>query len=179
MFFNFMSFSDNLSEYNSCSQNLITSHPERRKRRLFFLSRTLFWLIFFLQYARLLLGIRQCNAHPCQKQPSTNTAKCCLGKTKSGFPVRDKPRRHPLTPCFLKILIIRNSVERLPFDLTFDITCDRIFGVTESMEIQRSMIVLGRLLMSFLSRRAFVGILAAWRSLLKSVSPWIAGTCPA
>ena len=26
----------------------------------------------------------ECRGHPCQKQPSTNTATCCLGKMKSG-----------------------------------------------------------------------------------------------
>ncbi|GEM_PF-7022768 len=64
----------------------ITFHPSLLSRP--FTDRSLFRFpsIFAFQNARFCLGSRKHLGHPCQKQPSTNTATFCLRNEKSGRP---------------------------------------------------------------------------------------------
>ena len=79
------------------------------------------------------LGIRWHLGQPCQKQPSTNTARRCTGKTKSGFPVKSAAFRvQPRIPARTKAARRRHSVERFPLERTCAITLERVSGVTQS-----------------------------------------------
>ena len=108
---------------NSCSQIRRTFQPRLRRVRVTRRSRDRLAAIFFRQKAALFRGWMKCRGHPCQKQPSTNTASLRARKTKSGrtlnFPLstlnwRLAPRRQPPTPCARKIAINRSSVSLLP-----------------------------------------------------------------
>jgi hypothetical protein len=81
-------------------------------------SRATFLAILRCQYVEFVLGIRHLSGCPCQKQPSTKTATCCFGKTKSGLPKSGYRRLHPVIPCCRNNSTITPSVERLPFDFT-------------------------------------------------------------
>lgn len=70
----------------SCSQIRMTFQPRLRSFARFRRSRRELFSIFGSQYFLLLLGRIQCCLHPCQKQPSTNTASFLFGKIKSGEP---------------------------------------------------------------------------------------------
>ena len=119
----------------SCSQTLITVHPDRLSVRAVWLSRAIFLAIFAVQYGRCVFGKRQCFGQPCQKHPSTKTQTRSPGKTKSGLPETGKQRRHPLIPALLNRLISRSSVERFPLDRTFDMMRERVSLVTLSTEM--------------------------------------------
>ena len=71
---------------SSCSQIRITRQPDFRRLAFTFLSRFLLRWIFRIQYPRFVTGSLQRVGWPCQKIPSTKTARRCFGKTKSGFP---------------------------------------------------------------------------------------------
>jgi len=79
---------------SSCSQMRRTRQPHRRRVRFTSRSRARLRSSFRRQNARLPLGIRPCFGQPCQKQPSTKTAKRAARKTKSGLPNRGC-RRQP------------------------------------------------------------------------------------
>jgi hypothetical protein len=84
----------------------------------------------------------QCHRHPCQKQPSTNTAISCLGKTKSGR--TDTPERRTFNAelttsngirhCLRQPLILfarsnftnANSVFLFLLDRMRDMSCERV-----------------------------------------------------
>jgi hypothetical protein len=113
---------------SSCSQIRRTFQPSWRRVRVTRRSRVRLAAIFFRQKAALVRGLMKCRGHPCQKQPSTNTASFRARKTKSGFtvnlalcrppsvfrPLIVAPRRHPTIPCARKIAINRSSVSLLP-----------------------------------------------------------------
>jgi hypothetical protein len=63
------------------------------------------------------------------------SASLAFGKTKSGLPNIRIFRRHPVILYFLKILIISNSVSRLPLPRIRDITAERFSGVKTSAVI--------------------------------------------
>lgn len=81
---------------NSCCHILITCHPRFFKMRVTNRSRSLLWSSFFFQKARLVAGCDACFGQPCQKHPSTNTARRCTRKTKSGLPNSLSWRRQPM-----------------------------------------------------------------------------------
>ena len=110
---------------SACSQILTTRQPSRFSRRPTARSRSLFLKILGVQKPRRDFGIRQCHRHPCQKQPSTNTATRCLRKTKSGFPGNEGCLRQPLIPWARRIEANLNSVALLPFDRMAAMTCER------------------------------------------------------
>ena len=70
---------------SSCSQMRSTRQPALRSVRLASRSRCLLPRIFASQNACRDFGRVKCRGHPCQKQPSTNTASLSFGKTKSGL----------------------------------------------------------------------------------------------
>ena len=74
--------------------------------------------------------------HPCQKQPSMNTARCDFGKTKSGFPINGYLRRQPFIPYSLNNLMVFNSVDLFPRLLTLAIIIDLAAGDTVSTIIE-------------------------------------------
>ena len=69
--------------------------------------------------------MRQCLAHPCQKQPSTKTATRSFAKTKSGRPKIAACRRHPFNPAARNKPTKINSVALFPRDRTAAIIRDR------------------------------------------------------
>ena len=109
----------------ACSQNRSTRQPVWRSRRVVARSLAAFREIFSRQYRRLSRGIRQCHRQPCQKQPSTNTARRCFGKMKSGFPGNGQCLRQPLSPWARRIEASFNSVALLPFDRMAAMVCER------------------------------------------------------
>ena len=111
---------------SACCQMRRTRQPSCLRIRPTSLSRLLFLASFAFQNALLLLGCAPCLGHPCQKHPSTKTATCCLGNTKSGFPNRCAPRRHPEMPSRRNNRINAISVALLPLLWTRDITCERL-----------------------------------------------------
>lgn len=111
----------------SCAQNRSTRQPALRNSLVTTLSLCLFRFSFRSQKLRLLPGVRPCFGHPCQKQPSTNTAGRSRRKMKSGLPGNRWCRRQPLIPCARKIDASFNSVSLLPFDRMAAMTCERFF----------------------------------------------------
>ena len=69
----------------ACSQIRTTFHPARRNVRSTSRSRVLFPANLRRQKARLFFGLVACLGHPCQKQPSTNSASRTCLNTKSTF----------------------------------------------------------------------------------------------
>jgi hypothetical protein len=67
-----------------CSQTLITVQPESMRSASYRRSLSMFRASFAFQYLLLRRGLVPCSGHPCQKQPSTNTASLARGKTMSG-----------------------------------------------------------------------------------------------
>jgi len=110
--------------FKLCSQILITRQWLAVKALEAATSRARFRAILETQYDMFELGARKHLGHPCQKQPSTNTATLLVGKTKSGRPGSWEFLRHPLNPYFRKTAISANSVERLPDDFTAAMTSD-------------------------------------------------------
>ena len=70
----------------SCSQNRITIQRIAASSKFTHLSRARFRLSFGPQYLLLLDGDLECSGHPCQKQPSTNTATRQPINARSGRP---------------------------------------------------------------------------------------------
>ena len=87
----------------------------------------MFRAIFGIQKVLRDFGILQCHRQPCQKQPSTKTARRSLRNTKSGLPGNCWLRRQPLIPYARKIEIALSSVALLPFERTAAITRERCF----------------------------------------------------
>ncbi len=71
---------------SSCSQMRSTRQPRRRSSRSTSRSRSRLRAIFSRQNRALPFGEVPCRGHPCQKQPSTNTARRRAGNAKSGRP---------------------------------------------------------------------------------------------
>lgn len=111
---------------NSCSQNRQIIHPRLFSSFETCLSRLKFPEIFSFQYSTLEDGIRQCLEHPCQKQPSMNTAILFFGKTKSGLPTMGQWRRQPTIDDDLRSVTKRCSVDLFPEDLTAAIIRERV-----------------------------------------------------
>ena len=122
----------------SCSQNRITVQSFRFNSRVTCLSRRSFRSIFLTQYSVFVAGIRQCFGHLCQKQPSMNTAMRPEGKTKSGLPVSEYPRRQPVIWRSLRIRMNFCSVDLLPEDLTLAMIRER--SLLEKVSIMRNLI---------------------------------------
>ena len=72
----------------SCSQNLRTCHPAVAMRWFVSASRARFRWTFSDQYAAFVLATVWCSGHPCQKQPSMNTATRARVKTKIGASIQ-------------------------------------------------------------------------------------------
>lgn len=68
---------------SSCSHIRTTVHPASRRRLFVSRSRLRFARIFSAHHCLLVRGARWSLTQPCQKQPSTNTAKRALTKTTS------------------------------------------------------------------------------------------------
>jgi hypothetical protein len=101
----------------SHSRRRTTRNPDDLSVRLTRTSRLRLRAIFAFQYARFVLGMRPHSGHPCQKQPSTKTARRLPLNSKSGFPgTFDDCRRHPLSPFSLSSAASRSSVVLLPDD---------------------------------------------------------------
>lgn len=113
---------------NSCCHTLKGFQPRLFSSLITTRSRALFRSSFASQNSRFVAGTTPCTGQPCQKQPSTNTATRCFGKTKSGRPKTPDLRRHPTKPLRRNTSINRNSVDRLPCPLTSDMICERFFG---------------------------------------------------
>lgn len=112
---------------SSCSHRRSTRHPRARRPAATNRSRSRLRRSFFLQYSQFVLGGLECCLHACQKHPSTKTARCAAGNTKSGFPNRGHRRRQPVMPFFLRTRINANSVSVLPSERIRDITSERFF----------------------------------------------------
>ena len=74
---------------SSCSHTRSTRQPARRRARFTRASRALFAANFFAQNAAFPFGFVPCFGQPCQKQPSTNSARRISLNTKSGVTVSD------------------------------------------------------------------------------------------
>ena len=109
----------------SCCQIRTTRQPLLRRMRFTRWSRALFAESFFVQNGRLLAGVVQCFGQPCQKQPSTKTARREARNTKSGLPNMVWFLLHPTIPRLSIKVRSLCSVARFPFDRIRDITLDR------------------------------------------------------
>ena len=117
---------------SACSQIRTTCHPSDRNVRDTSRSRALFRASFARQNSPFCFGNVPCRGHPCQKQPSTNTATRSLQNTKSGFPNTRCCRRHPVIPSRRNHRASATSVSRFPLERTRAITSDRFFLVKTS-----------------------------------------------
>ena len=122
---------------NSCSQTRITVQPFARRRRFTLRSRVLFPFNFAAQNAARFFGQVACLGHPCQKQPSTNTAIFIFGNTKSGLPGSFEPRLQPVIPVSRNMSMRRSSVSLFPVPRIRDITSDRLAFVNTSGTVKR------------------------------------------
>ena len=103
------------------SQTRMTRQPAARSSRVTARSRALLRASLGTQNKIRDFGIRAWRGHPCQKHPSTKMTTLSRRKTKSGFPVLDIPRRHPVTPFARSNAARRSSVLLFPRLRTFDI----------------------------------------------------------
>ena len=117
---------------NSCCQMRRMRQPRASNISATVRSRLPFRSSFAVQNSRFVSGMEPWMGHPCQKQPSTKTARRAARKIKSGLPKIFARRRQPLISKSRKILISRISVARLPRLLTRAITSDRLAGVNTS-----------------------------------------------
>lgn len=117
---------------NACSQIRTTRQPACFKSRLTVRSRCRLPRIFARQNLALCFGQVACAGHPCQKQPSTNTASRARGKTKSGLPANGCRRRQPLMRGSRKSATNRSSVSLLPEPRIRAITAERFALVKTS-----------------------------------------------
>ena len=113
----------------ACSQIRTTFHPSDRNVRDTSRSRAWFRASLAAQNDPFCFGIVPCRGHPCQKQPSTNTATRSYQNTKSGFPNTRCFRRHPVIPSRRNHRASATSVSRFPLERTRAITSDRFFLV--------------------------------------------------
>lgn len=67
----------------SCSQNLMTVHPDSNSSRSLRRSRAMFSFSFSCHHCRFARGRFPCSGHPCQKHPSTKMARRALVNTMS------------------------------------------------------------------------------------------------
>lgn len=121
---------DNISLLVECSQTLRTDQPSLLSRLFTRLSRRILASIFLRQNAVFVLGLRFLAhvLHPCQKQPSTNTASLILRKAKSGLPGMDsRLERHPVMPSRLRIARTASSVDFVPRPFIAAMMADRFF----------------------------------------------------
>ena len=117
-----------------CSHILTARQPRLLRARSTRRSRALLAASFGTQYERRVDGAVPYRGHPCQKHPCTNMTSRALQKTKSGRTDRlpifsGRCLRQPVTPSHRKALAKASSVERLPRERTFSITCDRFSAV--------------------------------------------------
>jgi hypothetical protein len=118
----------------SCSHTRITRTCWERKTRFTRLARVMFPAIFLCQYWRLSFGSLKQRAHPCQKQPSTKTARRPLGNQKSGIPATSWGcSLHPRSCARANAIRNTSSVERLPRERTRAITRLRAAWEIESI----------------------------------------------
>jgi len=119
---------------SSCSHILRIEIPLALSRRLIARARALFPSIFDFQYRKFVFGSRRHFGHPCQKHPSTNTARRRSENQKSGRPATARGCIcHPLMPRCTRANLSRRSVERFPLDRTFDISALRSCFVSVSI----------------------------------------------
>lgn len=119
---------------SSCSQILRIEIPLALSKRLMARALALFPSIFDFQYRQFVFGSRRHLGHPCQKHPSTNTAKRRSENQKSGWPATACGCIcHPLIPRRTRANLSRRSVERFPLDRTFDISALRSRFVSVSI----------------------------------------------
>jgi hypothetical protein len=98
-----------------CSHTRMTVQPSPRSSPVTRLSRLRLVSILFVQNARFVVGrARAQTGHPCQKQPSTNTATFSARHTKSGRPGSGRCLRHPPKRLARKRSSSRSSVLRFP-----------------------------------------------------------------
>lgn len=95
-----------------------TVQPARRNLLVTRLSRRRFASILSRQNLALLRGKLLQRGHPCQKQPSTNTATLRPGQAKSGRPSTVQCLRYPRNPDAQRSLPSASSVLRFPLDRT-------------------------------------------------------------
>lgn len=117
----------------SCSQILITLTPRLLSVRFICFALLMFPWIFATQYSRFCLGIRRHRRQPCQKQPSTKTARRSEPNQKSGAPgISRGCRVQPRIPVLMNAILTRSSVDRFPLARTLAINRLRSSADTES-----------------------------------------------
>jgi hypothetical protein len=122
------------SSRTSCSQILITLTPSLASARFICLALLMFPWIFVRQYSRFCLGVRRHRRQPCQKQPSTKTARRSKPNQKSGAPGTSRECKvQPRIPDLMRAILTRTSVERFPFERTLAINRLRSAVDSESM----------------------------------------------
>jgi hypothetical protein len=117
---------------SSCCQMRRTFQPACFKNLFTILSRSLFLFSFRFQNSTFVTGRVACLGQPCQKHPSTNTARRADGKTKSGLPKRGWPLRQPEILYLRRILISASSVDLLARPWMRDMSCERCSTVKVS-----------------------------------------------
>jgi hypothetical protein len=117
----------------SCSHIRTTVHPAERKARDTTRSLSLVRVNFGTQNPFRDLGNRAWRGHPCQKQPSTNSATRLWRQTKSGEPSSRARRRQPTIPAVRNTSISLNSVLLLPEPRTRDMRLERSARVSVSI----------------------------------------------
>ncbi len=117
---------------SSCSQIRTTCQPAFLRARLTRRSLALFVANFSSQNFRRVTGNVACFGQPCQKQPSTKTARRCARNAKSGRPGRGTWRRQPVMPDRRNSLARAISVRKFPWLRTRDITSERFARVKMS-----------------------------------------------
>ena len=117
---------------------LITSHPILLCRPFTDRSLLRFPSIFAFQKARFCLGSRKQRGHPCQKQPSTNTATFCFRNEKSGLPGIGKCLLQPEIPSPRSCLASRTSVFSFPLPRIRDMIHDLFLCVKISQTLMKS-----------------------------------------
>jgi hypothetical protein len=75
---------------SSCSQTRRTVHPSAARRPSVSRSRARFFSTFAAQYSAFVFATVWCSGHPCQKQPSTNTARRARVNTRSAVRRTDR-----------------------------------------------------------------------------------------
>lgn len=115
----------------------ITVHPARRK--CWDTRRSRRWLFSILSRQNLVFVLgKYLQRHPCQKQPSTNTATLSLGHAKSGLPSTVHCLRYPRRPADQSRCPNACSVDRFPAERTAAMILDRTSLGTRSMLIVQS-----------------------------------------
>jgi hypothetical protein len=103
-----------------------TLQPAFCRTRVVLRSRFLFPQIFSRHAFAFALGVKlRPQSCPCQKHPSTKTAKRRSGHAKSGLPASLNCRRHPKIRCRRSNAASRSSVVLFPMDRTRAMSCPR------------------------------------------------------